>query len=446
MFKKGLLVIVTIFTMLIGIYKVDAASISISSNKSSVIVGNTVTFTVTISGGGTIGQAYGSVSASSNLTLLSGSSGTSINYYNGTGEKIKTLTYTYKYKANSSGSATLTVSGVEVGNLETGNFEAASTKTKTISIVKSSGGNSTSSSGGSGGTTSSKKEYSSNNNLSNIEIDGYDLTPKFSKDVTEYKLTVDQSVETIKIKTKLEDDKASVSGDGERNLSMGENTIDIKVTAENGNDKVYKIKVLVEDLNPIKVKIDKKEYTIVKKNNDLIEKLENFEETTLKIDDQDVVAYLNPNTKVNLVILKDEDNKLDYYVYNAHNNSYEIYRYIDINGINLQLLDSNKELENFKKYEITIHEESVDIYKIKKSHKVGLIYGVNTANGNTGYYVYDKNEDTLSKYYDEEIAIYKEENVKLRNIIMILIGSFSFLVIVWLGFSLFRKRRKKHRF
>ena len=48
MFKKGLLVLVTVFVMLVGIYEVDAASISISSNKSSVIVGNTVTFTVTI--------------------------------------------------------------------------------------------------------------------------------------------------------------------------------------------------------------------------------------------------------------------------------------------------------------------------------------------------------------------------------------------------------------
>jgi len=449
MFKKGLLVVVTVFTMLIGIYEVDAASISISSNKSSVIVGNTVTFTVTISGGGTIGQAYGSVSASSNLTLLSGSSGTSINYYNGTGEKIKTLTYTYKYKANSSGNATLTVSGVEVGNLETGNFEAASTKTKTISVVKSSGNSNNSdnsNSSSSGGTTSSKKEYSSNNNLSKLEVEGYELTPKFDKNTTEYKITVDQSVESIKINTKLEDDKASVSGDGEKNLSLGENTIEVKVTAENGNEKVYKIIVLVEDLNPIKVKIDKKEYTVVKKNNDLIEKLENFEETTLKIDDQDVVAYLNPNTKVNLVILKDEDNKLGYYIYNAHDNSYEKYRYIDINGVNLQLLDAKQKLDNFKKYKITIHEESVDIYKIKKSHKVGLIYGINTANGNTGYYVYDKNEETLSKYYDEEISIYKNENTKLKNIIMILVGSFSFVVIVCLIVSLVKSKRKKRRF
>lgn len=448
MLKKLVLTLFTVFTLLIGINGVNAASISISSNKSSVIVGNTVTFTVTITGGGTIGQAYGSVSASSNLVLQSGSSGTSINYYNGNNEKTKTLTYTYKYKAKSSGNATLTVSGVEVGNLETGNFEAAATTTKTISIVNSSSSSSGNNNNNSisGDTTSSKKEYSSNNNLSKLEVEGYDLSPKFDKDTTEYKLTVDQSVEKIKINTKAEDDKSSVSGDGEKNLSLGENIFEVKVTAENGNEKKYKLIVLVEDLHPIEVTIDKKKYIVIKKNNDLIEKLENFEETTLKIDDQDVVAYLNPNTKVNLVILKDEDNKLAYYIYKAHDNSYERYRYIDINNINLQLLDTNEKLPNFKKYQITIQNETVDIYKIKKSHKVGLIYGVNNANGNTGYYIYDKNEETLSKYYDEEISIYKDENTKLKNIIMGLVGGFSLVIIIFIIASLIKNKKRKHRF
>lgn len=441
MIKKGLLTLVTIFTLLIGINTVDAASVSISSNKSSVIVGNTVTFTVTINGGGVIGQAYGSVKASSNLTLLAGSSGTSISYYNGNNDQTKTLTYTYKYKATGTGTASITVSGVEVGILETGNFETVSTQTKNISIVKSS-----SSGASSNGTTSNKKEYSKNNNLSSITIEGYELDPKFNKDVTEYKLTVDQSVEKITINAKTEDTKASVTGAGEINLSPGTNTIELKVIAENGNEKKYKIVISVEDLHPIKVKIDKDEFTVVKKNNDLIEPLENFKETTIKIEDKDTVAYSNPNTNVTLVILKDKDNKLGYYIYNAHNNTYEKYHYISINNVDIQLLNNNEKLQNFEKYQTTIHDVTVDIYKIKKSHKVGLIYGVNTANGNTGYYVYDKNEDTLSKYFDEEINIYKEENIKLKNTIMILVGSFSLIIIIILIVSLVKSKKRKYRF
>ena len=46
----------------------------------------------------------------------------------------------------------------------------------------------------------------------------------------------------------------------------------------------------------------------MKKNNHLIDKLENYEEVTIKIDDQDVIAYKNNKTNVLLVILKDKEN------------------------------------------------------------------------------------------------------------------------------------------
>ena len=39
-----------------------------------------------------------------------------------------------------------------------------------------------------------------------------------------------------------------------------ENTIEIKVTAENGNEKIYKLLVTVKDKNPITVKIDEKNF------------------------------------------------------------------------------------------------------------------------------------------------------------------------------------------
>jgi hypothetical protein len=291
-----------------------------------------------------------------------------------------------------------------------------------------------------------KHVHISDNDLKSLEIEGYELEPKFDKGTLEYKLTLDQSVEMVKVNAKANDDKASVKGTGEVNLSLGENTIEIKVIAENGNEKVYKLIISVEDLHPIEVEVDKKKYTIVKKNNELIELLENFEEIKLNIEEQEVVGYNNPNTNVNLVILKDEDNKLGYYVYNSHDNSYVRYRYININGINLQLLDSNEKLHNFDKYKVTVQEEEIDIYKIKKSHKVGLIYGTNNANGNTGYYVYDKNEETLSKYFDEEISLYKSENEKLRNVIMLLIGSFSLVVIVYVIILLVRSKKKKRKF
>ena len=427
---------------------VSAASVQITADKSSVIVGNTVTFTVTIQGGGTIGQAYGNVSASSNLSLQAGSSGTAINYYNGNNESTKNLTYTYKYKATASGTATITVSGLEVGILETGSFETPGAVSKSVTVVNAttSGSSGSGSSSNKGGTTSEKKEYSSDNNLSSLGIEGYEISPGFDKDVTEYQLKVDQSVENINVVAKANHDKASVSGTGEVALSGGENTIEVKVTAENGNEKVYKIVVSVEDLNPISVKIGKEEFTVVKKNNDLIEKLENYEETVIQINEQDVVAYLNPKTKVTLVLLKNSSNQVNYYIYEASNQSYSKYRYISIHEVVLQLLDYEGTLENYEKYQVQIQTEKVDIYKIKESHKVGLVYGRNVATGNTGFYVYDKNEETLSKYYDEEVELYRNELNKMKQYVMIFMGVVSLIIIIVIVVSLIKHKKKRRMY
>ena len=56
--------------------------------------------------------------------------------------------------------------------------------------------------------------------------------------------------------------------------------------------------------------------------------------------DEELVGY-------SLMYIMGDDGKLAYYIYKAHDNTYEKYRYIDINGVNLQLLDTTEKLENF---------------------------------------------------------------------------------------------------
>lgn len=414
------------------VLNVDASSMSIWANATNVKVGNSVTVSVKVSD---LGGEFRITS--SDQTVLAG--GTSSKW-------LENDTYTFTFTAKKIGKATVTVSAIDAATTDAKVFTGS--KSVTLNVISSSTGGGTSSGGGSnsGGTTADKKEYSKNNYLSSLKVEGYELEPKFDKNTLEYKIKVDQSVEKINISAKTEDSEASVNGDGEVNLSLGENTIEIKVTAENGNDRKYKLIVLVEDLNPIEVNINKKKYTLVKKNNDLIDVLDNFKEKTIKIDEQEVLSYYNSKTKVSLVILKDEDNKIGYYVYDEKTKKYEVYRYIKVGNINLQLLDIKEKLDNFKKCSIEINKEKVDIYKLKKSSKVGLIYGVNNATGTSDYYVYDEKEDTLARYYDDEISIYKEENKKLENIIMGLIGGFSLTVIIFIVVSLVRSKKRKYRF
>ncbi len=84
-----------------------------------------------------------------------------------------------------------------------------------------------------------EKEKSFNNNLKLLEVDGYELTPEFSKTTTVYHVNVGHDVNNIVIQAEAEDNKAMVAGDGTIDLNMGDNYIDIIVTSEAGTKKVY---------------------------------------------------------------------------------------------------------------------------------------------------------------------------------------------------------------
>lgn len=100
--------------------------------------------------------------------------------------------------------------------------------------------------------TTEKPEESTNKDLKELTIEGdYTLTPEFSKDVTEYDLTVGEDVESIKVNAVADDDAAKVEVTGNDSLLMGLNTVEIKVTAEDGTEKTYKINVTRGKVDPL---------------------------------------------------------------------------------------------------------------------------------------------------------------------------------------------------
>lgn len=84
---------------------------------------------------------------------------------------------------------------------------------------------------------------SANNRLSSLSVDGYTLTPTFSSDNTDYSLIVENDVTSVNVSAGLIDGNATVSGRGSHSLSVGNNVINITVTAENGDIKTYVINI-----------------------------------------------------------------------------------------------------------------------------------------------------------------------------------------------------------
>ena len=92
-------------------------------------------------------------------------------------------------------------------------------------------------------TDKQNESKSDNNYLSELSVEGYELTPAFDKNTTDYEIKDDVTADSIKINAKAEDSKATISGAEEKTLETGENVFDINVYAENSSLKVYHISV-----------------------------------------------------------------------------------------------------------------------------------------------------------------------------------------------------------
>lgn len=91
---------------------------------------------------------------------------------------------------------------------------------------------------------------SPNNKLSGLGVDGFSLTPTFSKDTESYNLIVDTSVTTINVQASAADSSASVNGAGLVNLGAGTTDVTLTVTAQNGSTRTYVIHVAKQNGGP----------------------------------------------------------------------------------------------------------------------------------------------------------------------------------------------------
>lgn len=90
-------------------------------------------------------------------------------------------------------------------------------------------------------------DESPNNYLSALSVTGQTISPSFSGATTTYSLTVSNSVTSITVNATAVDSAATISGSGSKSLSVGSNTISVKVTAENGDVRTYTLTVIREE-------------------------------------------------------------------------------------------------------------------------------------------------------------------------------------------------------
>lgn len=398
--KLKKIILLAIFLCLFPIIKINAASLSISASR-TVTVGSNVSLKIS---GGTGKVTF----SSSNTSVLSSSSSSMWIEPSGT----------VTFKANKVGSATITVRAELADN---NGVDFSDTKSITINVVE-------------------PKNYSAVNNLKSLTIGDYSLNPAFDPGTTSYNIIVPKGTTTINIFAEVEDSKSSVSGLGEKNVTEGMNVFELIVTAENGSQKSYVLKVEVEE-DPIIVNMNKQDYSVVKQEQAMPTVSSYYSATKIEykyvVDGEEkifeVPAYYSEVTKFTLLGLKDKKGNVNLYIYDEDSKKFTLYNEYNFGNIVLYKLDAPKDkiLKDMIKTKANLNQNELDAYQFDKESEYYLLYGINVNTGNEGWFMYDSKENTLQRYDIDDISSLIDKNNKYI-IVVLLLSLICFFMLTFL--------------
>lgn len=88
---------------------------------------------------------------------------------------------------------------------------------------------------------------SSDATLKSLDVSGYTLSPSFNKDKTTYSMKVKSNISGLNVSAIPNDSNSTVEVTGNSGWQSGVNTINVKVTAEDGTTKTYIVNVIKDE-------------------------------------------------------------------------------------------------------------------------------------------------------------------------------------------------------
>ena len=415
---------------------VYAQGLGLSVSSSSIAVGKTVKVTVSMPSGyfGTV-----VISSSDEGVLSNGGDGVA-NIGDAAGYPTS---QSFSFTAKAAGSCTIkaycTVVGDAEGNDAGGVITGASTKVTVTSASSNNDSNSNKdnkdNSGSNTGNDSNankdnenkEEKKSSNASLGSLVISAGTLSPEFSAATKDYTATVDYSCSSLAVTANPADSKASVTSvTGNDSLEVGENSVSVVVTAEDGSTSTYNIVVTrrAEDDpenadkqdNWKKFDINGTEWTMV---NDIPEDVvpEGFEHSKTVIDGLEYNTLHGTFGDITLVYLQSESGN-GLFVYDAAQNAaYEFVRINSESHFIVVLLPKVDDVpEGYNEISLSIEGKGVATAyqtKVEKSDDQTkdfyLVYAMND-NGESGWYTYDSVDGTYMRNELSTPTVAQEEN------------------------------------
>lgn len=417
---------------------VYAQGLGLSVSSSSVAVGKTVKVTVSMPSGyfGTV-----VISSSDEGVLSNGGDGVA-NIGDAAGPEYPT-SRSFSFTAKAAGSCTIKAYCTVVGDAEAndagGIITGASTKVTVTSASSNNDSNSNKdnkdNSGSNTGNDSNankdnenkEEKKSSNASLGSLVISAGTLSPEFSAATKDYTATVDYSCSSLAVTANPADSKASVTSvTGNDSLEVGENTVSVVVTAEDGSTSTYNIVVTrrAEDDpenadkqdNWKKFDINGTEWTMV---NDIPEDVvpEGFEHSKTVIDGLEYNTLHGTFGDVTLVYLQSESGN-GLFVYDAAQNAaYEFVRINSESHFIVVLLPKVDDVpEGYNEISLSIEGKGVATAYQTKVEKTDdqtkdfyLVYAMND-NGESGWYTYDSVDGTYMRTKLSTPTVAQDEN------------------------------------
>ena len=416
--------------------RVYAASGSLSVSSSSVKVGESFTVTANISG------AAWNVHVNSSGPV----SGCFIAQANASDDALDTnKTFSATCTATGEGTISINLSG-DVTSASDGNAVPISGSRSVAVVAKSNNENNNTQPSNNTNTTPETKpaetkpetkeddKKSKNNAVKEITVKGQKLE---KIDNNNYTLSVGNSVTSINITCVPEDNKSKVTGNGDHELKVGDNNIEIIVTSESGLQ------------NKINIKVNRKEASSL---DNLDELLDNEEDVNVNIKkdtvlDKDILEKVKDSKKTVSFNLNDENNKLIYSIIvdgSKLDNTNDLSTVINTNP------DSKKEISKKSNYADCITININKSNRLPKGLKIKMYVGDKFNNNDkVNIYSYDKKElkvlkenvkvsggyieftpDRNNDYFITMSKLFEETKVENNNYssIWILIGLLTILV------------------
>lgn len=387
--KKIFIICTVVFALLLCMTQsVFAASISVTAGQSSVKVGNTVAFTITVPSN-TQAWTY-QVAWSDNLTYVSGD--TEPMGFEGNSTRNQLI-----FKANGEGTGKVWIAGGSY-SIDRQPYDASGSAT--VSIVSAS----QPSQGYDHGDfdddppTPSK---SSNNALASLTVSAGELAPAFDPTITDYTLSLPLRTNKITFTATPSDSKATVQGDGEVALRSGENKVAVVVTAEDGSAKTYNITVKVAREPTVFFSLNGESLGVMQ-DTDGVTPPAGFSPTTVPYSGEELPAWTNAAGQMLLYLVNQDTLAAGFYLYDEAEGVQSPYLPIVYGATTYVYTGVPAEKESIPGLTLCDVEAFGHILKGWKYEDASLqdfcVLYLMDAGGNYGCHTYDSQSGTLQRF------------------------------------------------